>query len=102
LRGEGARRHAHTSKNQAVAWDIFRFAATTIAALGHCRRRGLLAPHRRIRWCARRVYGAGCKLGPLAGVPFAAKNLFDIAGLLTRVGSKISREHPPAKAPTRA
>jgi aspartyl-tRNA(Asn)/glutamyl-tRNA(Gln) amidotransferase subunit A len=36
--------------------------------------------------------------GPLAGVPFAAKNLFDIAGLPTRAGSLINRERPPAAA----
>jgi AtzE family amidohydrolase len=34
--------------------------------------------------------------GALAGVPFAAKNLFDIAGLVTRAGSKINRDHAPA------
>ena len=34
--------------------------------------------------------------GPLAGVPFAVKNLFDIEGLPTRAGSKINRERPPA------
>jgi AtzE family amidohydrolase len=34
--------------------------------------------------------------GPLAGVPFAVKNLFDIAGLPTIAGSKINREAPPA------
>lgn len=39
---------------------------------------------------------AGKVLGPLAGVPFAAKNLFDIAGLPTRAGSKINRERAPA------
>jgi AtzE family amidohydrolase len=33
---------------------------------------------------------------PLAGVPFAVKNLIDIAGLPTRAGSKINRERPPA------
>lgn len=38
----------------------------------------------------------GAALGPLAGVPFAAKNLFDIAGLPTRAGSKINRERTPA------
>ncbi len=32
----------------------------------------------------------------LAGVPFAVKNLFDIAGLPTLAGSKIERESPPA------
>jgi aspartyl-tRNA(Asn)/glutamyl-tRNA(Gln) amidotransferase subunit A len=36
--------------------------------------------------------------GPLAGVPFAVKNLFDIAGLPTRAGSKINRERAPAEA----
>ncbi len=39
----------------------------------------------------------GEPLGPLAGVPFAVKNLFDIAGLPTLAGSKINREDPPAK-----
>jgi aspartyl-tRNA(Asn)/glutamyl-tRNA(Gln) amidotransferase subunit A len=34
--------------------------------------------------------------GPLAGVPFAVKNLFDIAGLATLAGSRINRERPPA------
>jgi aspartyl-tRNA(Asn)/glutamyl-tRNA(Gln) amidotransferase subunit A len=34
--------------------------------------------------------------GPLAGVPFAVKNLFDVAGLPTRAGSKINRERAPA------
>jgi 1-carboxybiuret hydrolase len=38
----------------------------------------------------------GGALGPLAGVPFAVKNLFDVAGLPTLAGSKINREHPPA------
>jgi AtzE family amidohydrolase len=37
-------------------------------------------------------------LGPLAGAPFAAKNLFDIAGLPTRAGSKINRDLPAAAA----
>jgi len=35
-------------------------------------------------------------LGPLAGVPFAVKNLFDIAGLATIAGSKINRDAKPA------
>jgi 1-carboxybiuret hydrolase len=34
--------------------------------------------------------------GPLAGVPFAVKNLFDVAGLPTLAGSKINRGRPPA------
>ncbi len=39
---------------------------------------------------------AGEPLGPLAGVPFAVKNLFDVAGLPTLAGSKINRDLPPA------
>src|SRR5918996_4554627 len=39
----------------------------------------------------------GRPLGPLAGVPFAVKNLFDIAGLPTLAGSKINRERTPAE-----
>jgi AtzE family amidohydrolase len=35
--------------------------------------------------------------GPLTGVPFAVKNLFDIAGTTTIAGSKIHAEKPPAK-----
>ena len=38
----------------------------------------------------------GEDIGPLAGVPFAVKNLIDIAGLPTRAGSKINRTRPPA------
>jgi AtzE family amidohydrolase len=37
-------------------------------------------------------------LPPLAGVPFAVKNLFDIAGLATLAGAKINRDAPPAKS----
>jgi 1-carboxybiuret hydrolase len=40
----------------------------------------------------------GESLGPLAGAPFAVKNLFDVAGLPTRAGSKINRDRPPAGA----
>lgn len=39
---------------------------------------------------------AGKEAGPLAGVPFAVKNLFDVSGLPTRAGSKINRDRAPA------
>src|ERR1700720_658345 len=39
---------------------------------------------------------AGKNVGPLAGVPFAVKNLFDVQGLSTRAGSKINRDLPAA------
>ncbi len=35
--------------------------------------------------------------GPLAGVPVAVKNLFDVKGLPTRAGSLINRERPAAR-----
>lgn len=34
--------------------------------------------------------------GPLCGVPFAVKNLFDVAGLPTRAGARINRDRTPA------
>jgi AtzE family amidohydrolase len=39
----------------------------------------------------------GEALGPLAGAPFAVKNLFDVEGLPTRAGSKINCERAPAR-----
>ncbi|MGA8399217.1 MAG: AtzE family amidohydrolase [Stellaceae bacterium] len=36
--------------------------------------------------------------GPLAGVPFAVKNLIDIVGLSTLAGSRINRDYAPASA----
>jgi aspartyl-tRNA(Asn)/glutamyl-tRNA(Gln) amidotransferase subunit A len=39
---------------------------------------------------------AGKHAGPLAGVPFAVKNLFDVKGLATRAGSKINRDLKPS------
>lgn len=38
----------------------------------------------------------GMKPGPLAGVPFAVKNLFDVAGLPTLAGSRINQDRAPA------
>ncbi len=38
----------------------------------------------------------GERMGPLAGVPFAAKNLFDVAGVATLAGSVIRRDAPVA------
>src|SRR5262245_30856981 len=38
----------------------------------------------------------GADPGPLAGVPFAVKNLLDVAGITTIAGSKIRAGKPPA------
>ncbi|GAB3480899.1 AtzE family amidohydrolase [Polaromonas eurypsychrophila] len=40
----------------------------------------------------------GDTLGPLAGVPYAVKNLFDIEGLTTLAGSKVNQGLPAASA----
>jgi aspartyl-tRNA(Asn)/glutamyl-tRNA(Gln) amidotransferase subunit A len=53
----------------------------------------------RARAQARRLdqaIAAGEPVGPLAGVPFAVKNLFDIEGHATVAGSKIKADAPPA------
>jgi aspartyl-tRNA(Asn)/glutamyl-tRNA(Gln) amidotransferase subunit A len=78
-------------------------AAVTEAALATIARRNpvlnaftdVLAARARARAAA--LDAAGPK-GPLAGVPFAVKNLFDVAGLPTRAGSLINRDRPPATA----
>jgi AtzE family amidohydrolase len=44
-----------------------------------------------------RLIADGKNPGLLAGVPFAVKNLFDIAEIPTLAGSKINAENPPAK-----
>ncbi|HWK45863.1 MAG TPA: AtzE family amidohydrolase [Stellaceae bacterium] len=82
-------------------------AAVTDAALGEIERRDAAlncfttvqadAARRAARDIDRRRQ-AGEALGPLAGVPFAIKNLFDIAGVTTVAGSKIHRDQPPALA----
>lgn len=41
---------------------------------------------------------AGRDPGPLAGVPFAVKNLFDVEGHVTLAGSRINAANPPAAA----
>lgn len=45
---------------------------------------------------------AGHDAGPLAGVPFAVKNLFDVEGSRTRAGSLIGLDGPPADADSAA
>ncbi len=40
----------------------------------------------------------GKPLPPLAGVPYAVKNLFDIEGMVTLAGAKLNASNPPATA----
>ena len=44
-----------------------------------------------------RAVHAGDDPGPLAGVPYGVKDLFDVADLPTAAGSKIGAEGPPAR-----
>ena len=49
---------------------------------------------------ARRIddaIAAGRDPGPLAGAPFAVKNLFDVEGLVTLAGSRINADRPTAE-----
>lgn len=43
-----------------------------------------------------RRFPQGEAAGPLHGMPFAAKNLFDVEGLVTRAGSASTAHNPPA------
>ena len=45
----------------------------------------------------RRIAGGGDP-GPLAGVPFAAKNLLDVAGIVTRAGARVTDGDTPASS----
>ncbi|MEB3213372.1 MAG: AtzE family amidohydrolase, partial [Leptolyngbyaceae bacterium] len=44
-----------------------------------------------------RAIADGTSPGPLAGVPFAVKNLLDIEGVTTLSGAKIEQDSPPAQ-----
>jgi aspartyl-tRNA(Asn)/glutamyl-tRNA(Gln) amidotransferase subunit A len=46
---------------------------------------------------AQEAYDAGETVGPLAGVPFAAKDIFDTAGLVTACGSPILHDRVPER-----
>jgi aspartyl-tRNA(Asn)/glutamyl-tRNA(Gln) amidotransferase subunit A len=45
-----------------------------------------------------KMVAAGLDAGPLAGVPFGVKDLFDVRGVTTLAGSRIYADRPPATA----
>ncbi|KVE25244.1 amidase [Burkholderia singularis] len=45
-----------------------------------------------------RLRAAGVELSPLAGIPVSVKDLFDVAGQVTRAGSRVLDGAPPAAA----
>jgi len=91
---------------RAVAAGTTTAHSVTMVALGRIeannRRLGAFTSVLRDRAMARAsLVDADIKAGkslPLAGVPFAVKNLYDLAGTVTRAGSRINRENPPATA----
>jgi AtzE family amidohydrolase len=83
---------------QASASGIVDAALSRIAKLNPTLNAFTAVTAERARVKARAVDGARDKSAlPLAGVPFAVKNLFDIAGLATVAGSKINRARPKAE-----
>ncbi len=84
----------------ATACDVTEAALARIARLNPVLNAFTDVTAERARGRARAIEAeraAGRPLGPLAGVPFAVKNLFDVKGLVTRAGSKINRDLPPAE-----
>jgi 1-carboxybiuret hydrolase len=84
---------------RASAAEVIEAALARIAARNPALNAFTAVVAERARAAARAVDDARAKgepLGPLAGVPFAVKNLFDVAGLTTRAGSKINRDRAPA------
>jgi amidase/aspartyl-tRNA(Asn)/glutamyl-tRNA(Gln) amidotransferase subunit A len=96
-----------------TSWELARSIATgklsAVEALQACEQR-ISATDGRVnaftgRWHTRALGEAqaidqrrarGDALPPLAGVPYAVKNLFDVAGEVTLAGAKINASHAPA------
>ena len=92
-------RGGRTSATAVVAASLERIDATDGAVNAFTDRTVERALARAALLDARLAAGdAATRALPLLGVPFAVKNLFDIAGLSTRAGSKIERERPAAAA----
>jgi amidase/aspartyl-tRNA(Asn)/glutamyl-tRNA(Gln) amidotransferase subunit A len=92
-----ALREGRSSAGAVVEASLARIAATDEAVNAFTDRTAERARARAADLDARLAAGdATTRALPLLGVPFAVKNLFDVAGLTTRAGSKIERDRPPA------
>jgi 1-carboxybiuret hydrolase len=92
---------AAIASGETTAREVIETALAQIAALDPTLNAFTQITHDRARAKAAAIdaaRGAGRALGPLAGVPFAVKNLYDIKGLTTRAGAAITRSDPPAEA----
>ncbi len=85
------------SSGQASAISVTEAALARIARLNPVLNAFTAVTAERARARAKAIDASDKSKLPLAGVPFAVKNLFDIEGLATVAGSKINRAHPPAK-----
>ena len=101
LSWRGAAEIAHAvASGEASALTVIDDALARIARLNPALNAFTTVTAERARARARAIEAArsaGHRLGPLAGVPFAVKNLFDVEGLPTVAGSKINRAHAPAE-----
>jgi len=92
-------RERRSSAGAVVEASLARIAATDAAVNAFTDRTAERARARATALDARLAAGdSATRALPLLGVPFAVKNLFDVAGLTTRAGSKIERDRPPAAA----
>src|SRR3981081_1089417 len=81
------------------ALGVTEAALARIAKSGPCLNPSTDVTANRARAKGRAVDAAGAagkNAGPLAGVPFAVKNLFDVQGLPPRAGSKDNRDLKPS------
>lgn len=86
---------------QLSALDVTEQALARIAALDPAINAFTAVTAQRARQQALRIdalRAQGQPLPPLAGVPYAVKNLFDVAGLATVAGSRLLANAPPAPA----
>ncbi len=93
------RRIASDVRNGRVtATEIVSRALDALDALSGLRAATRIHADRAIKRAAEtdRIIAEGGEPSPLAGTPFAAKNLFDVAGQVTRAGSCATGENAPA------
>jgi len=82
---------------QVSATDVTEAALARIGKLNPALNAFTAVTAARARAQAKKVDAADKSKLPLAGVPFAVKNLFDVEGIPTVAGSKINRAHKPAQ-----
>jgi 1-carboxybiuret hydrolase len=101
IRATAGETAAAVSAGEIAASTVLEATLARITALNPKLNAFTLLTHERARAKAvalDQARAAGQALGLLAGVPFAVKNLYDIAGVVTRAGAKITRDESPAQS----